>query len=71
MVSHAFNLSPWEMEAGDSEVQDYLWPHNNFERSKPAWDTTKQIDKQQQQQKQTELTHDFMLTDRFVYKENQ
>lgn len=44
MVFHACNLFTRVMEAGDSEVQDYPWPHNNFERSKPAWDTTKQID---------------------------
>lgn len=43
MVFHACNLFIRVMEAGDSEVQDYPWPLN-FERSKPAWDTTKQID---------------------------
>ena len=31
MVIHAFNPSAWEAEVGESEVQDHLWLHSEFE----------------------------------------
>ena len=31
MLTHAYNASIWEVEAGRSQVQDQIWLHYKFE----------------------------------------